>query len=113
MGAPLSDYGPFDGRSAARAGFPLALVDLKIILEMPAFIGPVKAGTVIFDGKFEHFLNRIPQARTFRSAQVFARTGRQDPRVKQGFVGIDIPDTGNKTLIQKDGLDHPLLSCQP
>ena len=112
MGAPLTNGNAADRRAADGAGFPFPLIDLKLVLEVSAFVSPVEAGAVHFDGVFQRLPDGITQAGAFSLRQAAARTCRQDLRGKQGFVGINVSDPRDKALIQQDRFDHPGTSLQ-
>ena len=60
MGAALSNDGTLDRGAASRAGFPLSLINAELILKMPAFISPIKRGTVLLYGMFQCLADRVP-----------------------------------------------------
>ena len=109
MCAALSDCDPLDRCSAARAGFSGPLINFELILKMPARISPVKTGTVLFDGMEKRLPDGSVQPPAFIHAQTAPGTGRQNARIEQRFIRIDIPDSRNEILIQQNCLDHPML----
>ena len=66
---------------------------------------------------FQCFADRVPQFFAFRFRQAARGTFGVDPRVKQRFIGINVPDPRDKRLIQEDRFDHPALPreavCEP
>lgn len=112
VGASLDECDLLNWGTAALTGLSLAMIDPEFVLKMTAFIGPVKTGTVVFDREFQRTADRLPQPSAFFLCQVVPSPGRQNARVKKGLIRIDIPDPSDKTLIQQDRLDSPMLSAE-
>ena len=63
MCATLADDHPPNFSTTNRAGLPLAVVDLEVILKVSAPIHPVQAGTVMPEALLQHGADGFPERR--------------------------------------------------
>ena len=99
--AALADNELLDLGAAHRTRLALATINSKMILKIAAAIDPVYAGAVAADAFLKDSLDGLVQ-----SFSLFAGYRiRKDQRVEfchvQGFVAIDITQTGEKGLIEQ------------
>jgi len=61
MRPSLPQHDALDLGTAARAGFAITLVNLEVILILPAAVHPVYAGAIAPDSRFQHPANAAQQ----------------------------------------------------
>ena len=57
------------------------------------------------DGLIQDILHVVPKAGCFTSADPVGRCKWMDAGCPQDLIGVDVPDTSQKMLIQKQGFD--------
>jgi hypothetical protein len=114
--APPGDAEALDSFAAARARKRLPAIDTKEILKTA--LEPVTIPEVPDGSPPELYSSR--QNEPYRSPkffQVFLAKPRNvrfrmDAGLKEDFVGIDIADSGDETLMEKQGLDAAATACK-
>ena len=112
ISAPLPNP-DFPHRCAAfRAGFPFPLVDFKIVLKLATAIDPIQTGAKHLNANVQHILNGCMQPdAVFHGKRIRPPLGVQ-ASLEERLVGVDVPQTGQKTLVHEQGFDLPLMLLQ-
>ena len=109
VGASLPYNDTLYESATLRAGFAGSLVDPEIILKFTASVNPVDAGAIPLDALLQYLANAPPQS--FRLIDVKRIGYRQgvDLGKMQGFIGVNIPQPGDKGLVKQQGFDLPMM----
>lgn len=100
MGSSLSHYDPLDFCPATKAIQPGALIYHEIILEITPAIDPINTGSIPRDAVGENLPDAIQQSIGLRRVER-SRSGQWvNSRMEQGFVSINVAQTGYETLVQ-------------
>jgi len=99
MCASLTYHNFLDLRSARGASLTIAMINLEIILKIAPAINPINACAVSFDSLLQHIPNRPQQALRIRGRTRVRLSQRVYAGNMQSFVCIDIPQSGNKSLV--------------
>ena len=105
MCPPLSNDDAFNSCSTAIARFSPTLVDLKMILKFAAAINPVDTGAVGLDPSLQNLSDALQKHCGLCWCQAGSLGFGVQPGLVQGFICVDIADTGNEALIQQQRLE--------
>ena len=116
MRGPLGHQQAPDGRAACEAGLTGALIDAVAELEEAAAALGVHVigygGTTRLDGLSQHCDDGVVEPAGARIPQPVRHRQGMYPGAKQGFVGVDIPQTAQESLVQQQGFDARLAAFQ-
>src|SRR5690349_17386891 len=105
-----SDDGPNDRSAAARAWLARAVIHLELLLHptlAAARVAVVAARRAAeTDALAQHEADRLAQPRDLIGTQRARGPQRMDARPPEGLDGVDVPDTGDRALIEKQRLDR-------
>jgi len=100
-----------DGGTAASAGLALLAVDQQVELEEPGFSLAVKVvvhrGAALADGRPEDAPGFLEDAAPVVGGEAPCRGGWMDTGGEQDFAGVDVPEPGQYSGVQEEGLDGP------
>ena len=113
MRTPLTDHDPPYGRPTNRTRLALAIIHSKVVLKLAAAIHPVDAGTISPNALTQDAPDRFMQALGLGAGDRVGWLEWVQPGNVQRLVCVDIAQTGNKGLIQKQGLEMPTARMQP
>lgn len=99
MGAALRYNNSLDRCAAGKARFTRALIDLEMILKITPAVNPIDARAVAPDAFTQDFPNRVEQPRGLVSRERAGFLQRVNACPVQGFIGVNIPQTADKTLV--------------
>ena len=111
MGAAAVEFHVFNGRAADHARRPFPPIDAEVFLVLPFF--PVAANEVpyrrpaVFEAFVEDVRNGFVELRRFFLGDPMGPAQGPDTGAEQGFVDVDVADTGHLRLVEKDRLDRP------
>jgi len=66
----------------------------------------IEGGPSVGDGNFEHDTDGVEEATEVLDGQIAPTGQRVDPCEVKGLVGIDVPQTGDRALVQQQRLDR-------
>src|SRR5262249_34483807 len=105
-----------DRRAAARARLPGTLIDPKLLLIATLASGATHiipdAGATLGDGPVQDPNERPTQTCGLRSRRSVRPLGRVQPRLKEGFIRINVADAGHHALVEQDRFQTPLRRRQ-
>jgi hypothetical protein len=109
--ATSPNHGALNGCTAPRAGEAGLSIDLKAFLLSPCFSlwaykNAIKRGTVEVDGLLQYGLDGCVQTNDITLGQRVGGALGMEPSPKEGLVGIDVAQPGDKALIEEQWLEH-------
>ena len=116
VGAAAVQFGVFDGRAADGAGRAFAAVDAEVFLVLPFFA--VAADEVadcraaVFQAFLEDGDDGFMKAGRFFLGHCIAVAHGPDARPEQGFVDVDVAQTGHFGLVQEQRLHRPVAALE-
>jgi hypothetical protein len=113
MRPALSHEDATDARAADRTGLARALVDPEVILKLTAPIHPVDARPVVSQPATKRRADPPPKPADLLIAEPVAAPERVEAGPVQRLIGIDVAETGDKSLIEQEGLESPRPGPQP
>ena len=109
MRASAADGDLLDRPAAGGARLALAVVNKKVLLMVTGFARAVaviaEGRAAVSDAFAQDFPDGFCQAPALYCAQAARRAARVNPREEQGFVGVDVAEPGDASLIEQEGLD--------
>jgi len=103
MGAALADNPACNRRATFRAGLAAAAISPEVILKTPPAVNPVNAGAVAADALLQYRANGVQQAGGIFAAEQMGRGERVQAGKVQGFIGVDVAQSGDKRLVEQQG----------
>jgi hypothetical protein len=110
--ASLPDNDAADAGTADRAGFARPLVDTEVILEVASAVDPVDAGSVVAQTLAQGGPDAAPQAAGFVVRQAVAAAQGMEARPVQRFVGVDVAQAGDESLIEEKRFQRSGVSVE-
>lgn len=116
MGAAAVQFSVFDGRAADGAGRTFAAVDAEVFLVLPFFA--VAADEVadcrsaVFQALLEDGDDGFMEADRFFFRHFVTMAHGTDARPEQGFVDVDVAQTGHFGLVQEQHLHRPVAALE-
>jgi hypothetical protein len=114
VGASSGDADTADRPPANRARLPFPAVDLVIRLKASRTASGIpvvpKSGAVRRNRQIEDMAHGLPETVGFLVFYLRGRGFRVDSCIEENFVGVDVPDSGDRSLVEKNGLDAPFPS---
>lgn len=116
MGAAAVQFGVFDGRAADGAGRAFAAVDAEVFLILSFFAVAADEvadrRTAVRQTFLEDGDNGFMEAGRFFLRHAVAVAHGPDARPEQGFVDVDVAQTGHFGLVQEQRLHRPMTAFQ-
>jgi hypothetical protein len=109
VSSALANRYSLDRFSAGQAGFTAALVNPEIILKITPTVYPINTRTLTLDTLPQNLPDAFPQALCLNSIQGAGNIQRMQPRHVQRFISIDIPQPGDKFLVEQQGLQLAVM----
>ena len=100
MRTSLPDYDSGYGCSTGQAGISGPLVYLELVLKFTPTVNPVDAGAVMLNTILENFTNSREESSGLVKRYPVRNLARMEMRQVEGFIGIDIPHSGQKVLVK-------------
>jgi len=98
--ATLANNDALDFRPAHGTWLAFAVVNAKVILVTTAPIDPVDAGTVMFDAVLQGLADGLLERLGLLRRYMIRNHQRMQPGAVQCLVGVDVPQTSQKALIE-------------
>jgi len=112
MCAALPDQDALDVSPTGWAGLTLASINGKMVLEITSAVDPVDAGPIAADAFLQGAANRLPQPGCL-GCGYGRRIGQwMEFGTVQGFIGVDVAQTGNEMLIEQKRLELPVTMLE-
>ena len=108
-GGSLADPNHAQSDTAFRTFSPCTAIDGEVVLIAAGgaicVIIIAERRTAVVDGLMEGCGNGVCQLIESAAGQISSRGQRVDTSAEKGFIGVDVPDSGNQALIKESGLN--------
>ena len=108
----LADACVADRRAAARTALALAAINCQPVLHVAAGVGVVESGALVADGLAQHGADGGVQGGDLGRTERVGGGQRVQAGAKEGFVGVNVAQTGDDALVEQQRLEAAAMPAQ-